>query len=105
MDSTTTFRVRFILRHNPVNVSEAQIYAQIIINGKRTEIYANRSIHADCWNPERQCAVGNKELVNRINPLLEEVRYKLTDCYQQLKLQNAFITDDSSINNVNTRAH
>ena len=92
MKSTKTFGVRFILRYATSKSSEALIYARVTYNKKRVEIYANRSIHPDKWDAQRQVAVGSKELVNRINPHLDEVRLKLIDCYQQLKMQTAFIT-------------
>ena len=95
MESTKVFAMRFILRYAANRLSEAQIYARVSFNNKRAEISVNRSIHPDCWDPQRQYVFGSKELVGRINPYLDEVRYKIMESYQQLKIQNAFITVES----------
>src|ERR1044072_7502083 len=92
MKSTTTFKARFILRHSKNSFSESIIYARIAVNNKRAEISLNTAINPDCWDSKKQCAYGPKELVTRINPYLDEVRYKLNNCYQQLRMKNAFIT-------------
>lgn len=95
MKSTNNFVVRFILRHTNKNLSEAVIFARIILDKKRTEISLNKSIDPVYWNGEKQCAFGNKKLVNRINPFIDEVRFKLNDCYRQLKMQDTFITAEA----------
>jgi integrase/recombinase XerD len=70
-------------------------FARITIDRKRTEINSHQTIHADYWDPEKQCVVGSRELINHINPILEEMQYKLKDCYHQLILKSTFITGDS----------
>lgn len=92
MKSTNNFSVRFILRNTSNNLSEALIYARITVDRKRAEISLARSIDPQSWDATRQIVNGSKELVSRINPFLEECRYKLIDCYQQLKSQNGFVT-------------
>ncbi len=92
MKSTNNFAVRFILRHTNKNLPEAVIYARIIVDKKRVEISLNKLIDPGFWNGEKQSAFGSKELVNRINPYIDEVRFKLNDCYRQLKMQDTFIT-------------
>lgn len=95
MESTNTYSMRFILRQYPDNPNESKIFARITIDRKRTEINSNQTVHSDSWDPEKQCVVGSRDLMNRINPHLEEMRYKLKDCYHQLKMQSGFITGDS----------
>ncbi len=95
MESTKTFSVRFILRHTIANSSDAAIYCRISYDKKRAELSADRSIDPRCWNPEKQIANGSKELMNRINPHLEEIRFKLTECYYKLKTQNSYITAEA----------
>ena len=95
MESTTTYNMRFILRQYPDNPNESKIFARITIDRKRTEINSNQTVHTDNWDPEKQSVVGSRDLMNRINPHLEEMRYKLKDCYHQLKMQCVFITGDS----------
>lgn len=95
MESTKTFSVRFILRHTIANSSDAAIYCRISYDKKRAELSADRSIDPKCWNPEKQCATGSKELMSRINPHLEEIRFKLAECYYKLKTQNSYITAET----------
>src|SRR5690606_16853724 len=95
MERTKAFGVRFILRHTTTNSSEALIYARISFNKKRSELSVNRAIDPNNWNPAKQCVFGSKELMNRINPYLDEVRYKLTECFHKLKTQNGYITAEA----------
>jgi integrase/recombinase XerD len=95
MESTKVFNVRFILRSASPNSSLALIYARISYNKKRSELSLECSIDSKHWNSASQCVVGNRELVKRINPLLSEVRYKLSECYYKLKERNGYITADA----------
>lgn len=95
MESTKTFSVRFILRYTTTNSSVALIYARIEYNKKRSEFSLECIVDPKHWNPEMQCAIGSRELVKRINPLLDEARYKLTESYYKLKERNAYITADA----------
>ncbi|MES1197795.1 MAG: Arm DNA-binding domain-containing protein, partial [Chitinophagaceae bacterium] len=87
MKSTNNFGVRFIIRHSKSKLSGALIYARITVDKKRVEISLNRTIDPMLWDSENQIVKGSKELVNRINPYLDETRLKLIDCYRQLKAQ------------------
>lgn len=95
MESPKTFSVRFILRHTIANSSDAGIYARISYDKKRAELPVERAIDPKCWNPQKQCATGYRELMNRINPHPGEIRFKLTECYYKLKTQNRYITAES----------
>lgn len=95
MESTKAFSVRFILRYTTTNSSEALIYARISFNKKRSELSVNRAIDPNNWDSAKQCVFGSKELMNRINPYLDEVRYKVTECYHKLKAQNGYITAEA----------
>ena len=95
MESTKAFSVRFILRYTTTNSSVALIYARIEYNKKRSEFSLECIIDPNHWNAEMQCAAGPRELVKHINPLLDEVRYKLRECYYKLKARNGYITADA----------
>lgn len=94
MKSTNNFGVRFIIRHSKSKLSGALIYARITVDKKRVEISLNRTIDPMLWDSENQIVKGSKELVNRINPYLDETRLKLIDCYRQLKAQKSLINPD-----------
>lgn len=95
MESTKTFSVRFILRYTIPNSSEALIYARISYDKKRSEVSVDRIINPNNWNAQRQCAVGSKDLMTRVNPYLDEVKYKLSECFYKLKAQNGYITAEA----------
>jgi site-specific recombinase XerD len=73
----------------------ALIYARLSYNKKRSELSLQRTIDPKNWNAVAQCAVGSKELIKIINPYLDEVRYKLTECFHKLKTQNSYISVDA----------
>ncbi len=88
MASTNTFSVQFIIRLNKGNNNEAIIYARVNVNSRRTEISLKRSIHPASWDPSLQTVKENKEQAKEINKYIEEVRFKLMECYRQLQLEN-----------------
>jgi integrase/recombinase XerD len=92
MKTTNTFGVRFITRTAKDDGNEALIYVRITVNKKRHEISLKRTVDLLYWDKKEGCVKGNKELARRLNPYIEEVRYKLMDCYRQLQLQNKVIT-------------
>jgi Arm domain-containing DNA-binding protein len=81
MKSTNNFDVRFIIRHSKSKLSGVFIYARITVDKKRVEISLDKTIDPILWDSEKQIVKGSKELVNRINPYLNEIRLKLIDCY------------------------
>lgn len=95
MESTKALSIRFILRYSSSYSLEALIYARISYNKKRSEVSVNRTINPNRWDSEKQSVVGSKELMNQINPHLEEVRYKLTECFYKLKEKNGYITTEA----------
>jgi integrase/recombinase XerD len=92
MKTTNTFGVRFITRTVKDNDNEALIYVRITVNKKRHEISLERTVNTLYWDKKEECVKGSKELARQLNPYIEEVRYKLTECYRQLQLQSKVIT-------------
>lgn len=91
MKTTNTFSVQFITRTGKANKEEAIIYARVNVNSKRTEISIKRSIHPSQWNASSQSVKGTKEQARQINAHIDEVRYKLMECYRQLQSENKVI--------------
>src|SRR5688572_7477212 len=95
MKTTTTFGIQFIIRsykHDPAN---ALIYARITVNGKRIEISLKRTINPITWHHSAESVKGTSVEVRQINKSIEEARYKLRECYQQLQMQNKLITAEA----------
>src|SRR5687767_9206552 len=95
MKTTKTFSVRFAVRTCKRNIKQATIYARITVDGKRLEISLKRTIDPELWDPVAGSVKGNKDAARQLNPYIEEVRFKLTECYRQLQLQNKVISIDA----------
>ncbi len=95
MESTNSFGVRFIIRQPKNKLLSALIYARVTVDRKRIEISLNQTIDPSLWDSKNQVAKGNKDLVNRINPFLDQTKLKLIDCYRQLKEQKAIINPET----------
>ncbi len=85
MKTTNTFSVQFVIRSSKGNSEEAIIYARVNVNSRRTEISLKRSIHPSQWNASLQTVKGTKEQARQINKYIEEVRFRLMECYGQLQ--------------------
>lgn len=83
MKSTNTFVVRFIARSANTSSTDFTIYARITVNKKRSEISLRKSVAPAHWD-SRAC--GNREVMRQLNPYIEEVRFKLMECYRELQL-------------------
>lgn len=95
MRSTNTFGVRFIIRCTKARPGIAAIYARVTVNKKRIEIALKQTVDPLLWNGSKGCVEGNKEVARKINPYIEEVRYKLMEAYQEMRLQDKLINAES----------
>jgi Site-specific recombinase XerD len=95
MKTTNTFSVQFIIRIKKNDPLQALIYARIIINCKRLEVSLKRTIDPLEWHYPRECMKGNSIEAKQINKFIEETRYKLRECYQELQMQSKLITADA----------
>jgi site-specific recombinase XerD len=68
------------------------VYVRITVNKKRHEISLKRTVDLLYWDKKEGRIKGDKNLARQLNPYLDDVRYKLMDCYHQLQLQNKVIT-------------
>ena len=92
MKTTNTFGVQFIGRRLRGNPHEAVIYVRITVSKKRIEISLKRTVDPLYWNRSAGRIKGNKEIERRLNPYIEDVRYKLMECYRQLQVEKKTIT-------------
>ena len=95
MKTTNTFGIQFIIRANKKDHSDALIYARITINGKRIEISLKRTINPLSWIHSSESVKGTSLEVKQLNKFIEETRYKLRECYQQLQMQNKLISAEA----------
>src|SRR5690554_3355594 len=92
MRSTQTFGIHFIIRKNKSESTQYTIYARITVNGISKEISIKRKIDKSDWNDKKGIAKGSRSEIKSLNLYLEEVRYMLVECYQQLKTSKKLIS-------------
>ncbi|HUS01159.1 MAG TPA: site-specific integrase, partial [Chitinophagaceae bacterium] len=95
MKTTNTFGVQFITRTKKNDLKKSQIYARITVNGKRLEIAQKRTIETNSWDSAAECVTGNAPEVKQINKFIEETRYKIRECYQELRMESKLITAEA----------
>jgi integrase len=95
MKTTNTFGVQFIIRTKKNDPLKALIYARITVNGKRLEVSLKRTIDPLTWHYPGECLRSTSVEAKQINKFIEETRYKLRECYQQLQMQSKLITAEA----------
>lgn len=94
MKTTQTFSVQFIARLKKRNQEKALVYARINVCGKAVEISLKHSIDYCEWDRKSECLNRNAENSKRINKHIDDCRYRVMECYQQLLLEHNVITAD-----------
>lgn len=92
MKTTQTFSLRFIALPKRGNPSEALIYARITISKKVMDISLKRTISYSLWDSKRECLLSRIPEAKQTNKFIEDTRYRLMECYQQLLLEHKVIT-------------
>lgn len=62
------------------------IYARITVNKMRIEIALHKSVDPAYGDMRAGCACNNRDVMRQLNPYIEEVRFKLMECYRELQL-------------------
>jgi len=92
MRTNNTFGVQFITRTNKAKNGLRPIYARISVDSRRVEVSLKRFIHPENWNDAKGSAKGKSEEIRNLNTYLEQIRSRLTECYQQLTLKKQMVT-------------
>ena len=90
-----TFGIQFVIRKHRIKDDKAPIYARVTVNRERAEISIKKRIHVDNWNNGRGMAKGKSPEISRLNSYLEQIRYQLTECYQELVVNKEAITPEA----------
>ena len=94
MKSTNTFGVQFVARKAAIQ-GELLIYVRVTINKRRAEISLKKTIKAAFWDNKAGRVMGDKKAMKELNPYIEEVRFKLTECYRHLQLAHKPLTAEA----------
>ncbi len=92
MRTNNTFGVQFITRSNKAKDGLYPIYARISVDGRRVEVSLKKFIHPDNWNDAKGSAKGKSEEIRNLNTYLEQIRSRLTECYQELTVKKKLVT-------------
>jgi len=92
MRTNNTFGVQFITRSNKAKDGLYPIYARISVDGRRVEVSLKKFINPDNWSDAKGSAKGKSEEIRNLNTYLEQIRSRLTECYQQLTLKKQMVT-------------
>lgn len=92
MERRDTFGVHFVMRRMPSGKNF--IYARIVINGTASELAVKQQIEEKDWNGRRGMAHTRTSTLQQLNSYLEEVRGKLFNHFQRLRLGDEVITPD-----------
>lgn len=95
MRTKNTFGIQFILRMNKLRNGVAPIIARINVDGRRVEISLKQSLSPQTWNDAKGLVRGSSPEAKKLNTYLEQVRARLTECYQELNLKNQIITAEA----------
>jgi integrase/recombinase XerD len=95
MRTNNTFGVQFITRSNKAKDGLYPIYARISLDGRRVEVSLKKFINPDNWSDAKGSAKGKSEEIRNLNTYLEQIRSRLTECYQELTLKKKLVTAEA----------
>lgn len=85
MKTANSFGIQFIARTGKADQEQAMIFARITVNGQKTELSLKTTIETKSWNQAKQCVKSGKD-ARAINNYIEQIRFRLTECYRQVQL-------------------
>ena len=92
MKTTQTFGVRIIALPKKSNSNEAFIYARVTISKKVIDISRKRTTLCSLWDSKRERVNSKAPEAKNINKFIDDTRYRLMECYQQLLLEHKVIS-------------
>ena len=95
MRTNNTFGVQFITRTNKAKNGLHPVYARISVDCRRVEVSLKQYVDPNNWNKAKGLVKGRGLEVRALNTFLEQVRGRLTECYQELQLKKKLVTADA----------
>ena len=92
MKTSHTFTILFWINKSRIIDGKAELFARVIVDGRRTNLGLKRKIEIKRWNNKAKKVVGNSNESREINNHIESVRVGLYDIYQELKYNGELIT-------------
>ena len=92
MKTTQTFGVRFIALPKVNDPHNAYIYARITVSKKVIDISLKRTVLCSLWDSKKECIASKTSEAKQVNKFIDDTRYRLMECYQQLLLEHKIIS-------------
>lgn len=92
MKTTQTFAVRFIALPKISDLPNAHIYARVTVSKKVIDISLKRTVLSSLWDSKKECLSSKTVEAKQINKFIDDTRYRLMECYQQLLLEHKVIS-------------
>ncbi|RXP60300.1 site-specific integrase [Lutibacter sp. HS1-25] len=93
MKTSSTFSILIWINASRAKNNEAELFARVTVNQKRTNISLKRKINIDHWDKSKSRLKGNSENARKQNQFIEQIKAKLhkvhIDLYNQEKLITA----------------
>lgn len=92
MKTQNTFSILIWINSSRAKNNEAQIYARVTVNQKRTNISLKLKVQIDQWDTKKKKVKGTSAKARQINQYIDQTYTKLFQIYQDLKFQDKLIT-------------
>jgi len=92
MKTSTTFSILIWINASRAKNDEAEIFARITVNQKRTNISLKRKINVASWDKAKSRIKGNSQEARILNQYLDQEQSKLFQCFQDLRLADKLVT-------------
>lgn len=88
-----TFKILFYLKKNaPLRNGQVPVMARITICGQRVQLSTQLSIDRDLWCTAGGYAAGRSRAAVEINRRLNDIRYRIEECYRKLFHDGSLVT-------------
>lgn len=88
-----SFRILFyVKRKAPLRNGNLPIMARITLDGACVHLSTRLSVAPELWLTHSGCVAGRRAEAERINETLKQMRYRLEQCYEQLRESRSAVT-------------
>lgn len=92
MKTSTTFSILIWINTSRLKNNEAEIFARVTINLRRTNISLKRKIDVESWNSSKGRVKGNCKEARTLNLYMDQEQARLFECYQELRGEQQLVT-------------
>jgi len=92
MKTSTTFSILIWINTSRLKNNEAEIFARVTVNLRRTNISLKRKIDVESWNSSKGRVKGNCKEARTLNLYLDQEQARLFECYQELRAEQQLVT-------------